>query len=64
MSDYWKLRFENENLKAELEDAEDTINKLKQDTAETINKLKRQLRLKTQYILQLEQRTQTLPSPM
>ena len=39
-TEYWKLRFENETLKAELE-----------DTA----KLKRQLHAKTQYIMLLEQ---------
>jgi hypothetical protein len=42
-TEYWKIRFENESLKAELED-------------ETINKLKRQLHEKTHYILLLEQK--------
>ena len=53
MSDYWKIRLENETLKAELEDA-----------TEIINKLKRQLREKTQYMYIEQQKMQTLPAPM
>ncbi len=41
--EYWKLRFENESLKEEIEEAN-----------ENIKKLKRQLREKVDYILLLE----------